>query len=232
VTSPVVKPLQSATAGGLIAGRSPLAQLLHALSQPLTGLQCSMEVALATPRTPGQYERILEVGLELTERIRAVVGAMQEVMDLEEEKNEQLDATELKTLLRDTLDDLAPVAEVKTVRVAFGCPGDGRLVVKARRRRMASTVFRLLESALSLAARGSVLLIEMGGAPTEAWFRVRWQIGRSASLFKQPELGLIVAQAALEHTGAVWERERTEELETVTVRLPIISDDGGILNPP
>ena len=31
--------------------RSPLGQLLHALNQPLTGLQCSMEVALAVPRT-------------------------------------------------------------------------------------------------------------------------------------------------------------------------------------
>ena len=31
-------------------GRSPLAHLLHEFNQPLTGLQCSMELVVAGPR--------------------------------------------------------------------------------------------------------------------------------------------------------------------------------------
>jgi len=240
MTSSATRTSQNEAAGGPIAGRSPLAQLLHALNQPLTGLQCSMEVALATPRTPDQYVRGLREGLELTERMRALVEAIREVTDLEEEqkqtKDEKRETTELKTVLQETLDDLAPVAEVKNVRVAFNCSATSPLAVRAERRRMAGTVFRFLESALSLAARGTVLLIETGeaetagaetgGAPGRAWFRVRWHMGRPASSFTGPELGLIVAQAGLEHTGAVWERERAETLETVTVRLPSATENG------
>jgi hypothetical protein len=37
--------------GMLSHPRSPLVQLLLALNQPLTGLQCSMEVALASGRS-------------------------------------------------------------------------------------------------------------------------------------------------------------------------------------
>ena len=229
---------QNVAAGAPIAGRSPLAQLLHALNQPLTGLQCSMEVALATPRTPDQYVRGLREGLELTERMRALVEAIREVTDLEEEhkKDEKPETTDLKTVLRETLDDLAPVAEVKNVRIAFDCSAASPLAVRAERRRMAGTVFRFLESALSLAARGTVLLIETGeaetgeaetgSAPGQAWFRVRWHMARPASSFTGPELGLMVAQAGLEHTGAVWERERAETLETVTVRLPSATENG------
>ena len=227
----------SAPDARLVAGRTPLAQLLHALNQPLTGLQCSMEVALATPRTPEQYVRCLREGLELTERMRALVEALREVADVEEEKNEPLEIVELKSVLRETVDDLKPVAEVKNVRVAFDCSADSPLAVMAGRRRMASSVFRFLESALSLAARGSVLLIDAtsadtgnadtGNAPGKTWFRVRWHLGRPTSSFARAELGLMVAQAGLEHTGAVWERERAEALETVTVRLPSVSENGG-----
>ena len=67
------------------AGAARLAQLLHALNQPLTGLQCSMEVALAGPRTLEQYVQGLREGLVLTERMRALVEAIREVADVEAE---------------------------------------------------------------------------------------------------------------------------------------------------
>jgi signal transduction histidine kinase len=222
-----------------MAARSPLAQLLHALNQPLTGLQCSMEVALASPRTPEQYVRGLREGLELTERMRALVEAIREVTDLEEEseetegnktegdktegnKNDEAEAIQLNSVLPQIVDDLAPVAEVKNVRITLNRAPASSLAVRAGQRKLATAVFRFLESALSLAARGSILAIEVGGGPGEAWFRVRWHAGRAALAFSRPELGLLVAQAGLEHAGGIWERERTENLETVTVRLPVV----------
>ena len=210
-----------------MAGRSPLAQLLHALNQPLTGLQCSMEVALASPRTPEQYARGLREGLELTERMRVLVGAIREVTDMEEEKNEkekeekneEQETVELKTVLEEAVGDLAPVAEVKNVRITLDCAAVACSTARAGRRRLGIAVFRLVESALSLAARGSALLIESSGAAGEAWIRVRWQAGHAPSAFSRPELGLLVAQAGWERVGAVWERERTEKVETVSIRL-------------
>ena len=101
---------------------SPLAQLLHALNQPLTGLQCSMEVALAVSRTVAYYVERLREGLKLTERMRALVEAMREVTDGETEKTEPPEIIELQTLLREGLDDLRPVAEVRNIRIML----DGR----------------------------------------------------------------------------------------------------------
>ena len=216
---------QDAPDARLVAGRSPLAQLLHALNQPLTGLQCSMEVTLATPRTPEQYVRCLREGLELTERMRALVEALREVTDLGEEKNERQETIELKSVLRETVEDLKPVAEVKNVRITLDCPETFRVAVSAGRRTLGGAVFRFLESAVSLAARDNGLLVETASDPAGACLRVRWQMGRPASAFSRPELGLLVARAGFERAGAVWQRERSETFETVTVRLPDVAEN-------
>ena len=217
-------PAQNAKSLPEAGGRSPLAQLLHALNQPLTGLQCSMEVALATPRTPEQYVVGMRQGLELTGRMRALVEAIREVADGEEEKKEELEKIELKALLREVLDGLEPVAEGKSVCMTLECDAASSLELRAGRPGMANVVFRSLESALSLAVRGSAVRMETGSAGGESWIRIRWHAGPPAA-FSRPELGLLVAQAGWERAGAEWKRERTENLETVTVRLPGISSD-------
>jgi signal transduction histidine kinase len=208
---------------------SPLAQLLHALNQPLTALQCSMEVALARSRTPAQYAQGLREGLELTRRMRALVEAIREVVGVEEEGKDELEpeTIDLKTLLREVLDDLEHVAAAMNVRITLDNPADSSEVVKAPRRRLAGVVFRFLESALTLAARDSLMRMETGGGAAEAWLRLQWHAEVTSSAGPRPELGLLVAQAGWERAGACWKRERTEDLETVTVRLPRVSAHGG-----
>jgi hypothetical protein len=204
-----------------LADRSPRAYLLHALNQPLTGLQCAMEVALARPRTLEQYVQGLRESLELTGRMRALVEAIREVADQEEDKNksEERETIELRTLLREVVRDLEPVAAVKSVRMLSEGSEEFAATVRASRRRFAGTVFRLLESGLSLAARGSVMRVETSGASSEGWIRLGWQAAGPRSEFSRPELGLVVAQAGWEQAGAEWQRERTENRETVTIRL-------------
>lgn len=210
--------------------QSPLAHLLHALNQPLTGLQCSMEVALASPRTNEQYIQGLREGLELTGRMRALVAAIREVADGEEQKRDEPE-TDFKTVLREVLDELWSVAEVNGVRIALDCSSNVSLLVRAGQRQLSTLVFRTLESALSLAERGSTLRIEMGGGAEdvadEAWVRICWHAGLRSAEFSRPELGLLVARAGWERVNAKWERERTGNLETVTVGLPGISASNG-----
>ncbi len=225
-------------AGGLAKtfGGSPMEQLLHALNQPLTGLQCSMEVALAGVRTPEQYVQGLREGLELMERMRALVEALREVVDGEKEKHEERDmkTIDLKTLLREVVDDLEPVAEAKGVRIEPDWATAFSLALDAGRRRLGTVVFRFVESALGLADAGSALQIEAGGAinthndstnedKDEAWIRLRWRAESLRPAFSRPELGLMVAQAGWEHVGAHWERTRIEDREMVTVRWPLVS---------
>jgi signal transduction histidine kinase len=208
--------------------RSALEQLLHGLNQPLTGLQCSMEVALASPRTPEQYVQGLREGLELTGRMRALVEAMREVVDVESDTNEEPETTELAALVREAADELNPVAEVKSVRITLDGSTASSVWVEAGRRRLSSLVFRMLESVLSAGDQGSAMQIETGGAADaaadvstdSAWVRIRWHAEKRLGEFSRPELGLLVAQAGWEGVGAKWERKRTENRETVTIWLP------------
>lgn len=215
---------QSAAAGLRRKGaRSALEQLLHALNQPLTGLQCSMEVALASPRTAEQYACGLREGLKLTARMRILVEAIREVVDLEAETNGQAETVELKTLLREIVDNLAPVAEMNRVRIVFDSSAARSLEVKGARAALAAAAFRLLESCLSLTTRGGDLRLEVNevnDTPAGAGIRVRWKAGGPPGAFSPPELGLLIAQSGWEHVGAQWERERKEALETIIVRLP------------
>lgn len=224
--------------------RSPLERLLHALNQPLTGLQCAMEVALASPRTAEQYVQGLREGLGLTERMRTLVGAIREVVDGAQEQqagkkdsDQDLETIDLKALLREVLEDLKPVADAMSVRVTLDCSAASSLGLTAGRGQICVLAFRSVESILSLADAGSALQIDAGDASAEkmplgkvmpekakgSWLRLRWYAGSPVPEFSRAELGLLVAQAGWERAGAKWERERTENLETVTVRLPRVS---------
>jgi signal transduction histidine kinase len=218
------------------ASRSPLAQLLHALNQPLTGLQCSMEVALGRPRTHEQYVRGLRQGLELTGRMRALVEAIREVVEVEAEVEEdrapQTERTALASLLQDAVNELSPVAEAKNVRLALtlektgasssGKTGSGEtasgetssgeteLAMTGKQPALARVIFRLLDSTLSMARPGTALRIEAGSGTGQAGIRIEWQAEGPRSAFSRPELGLLIVQARLERAGAEWERKTAD----------------------
>jgi len=221
------------TAREKTARRSPLEQLLHALNQPLTGLQCSMEVALAGPRTREQYVQGLREGLALTERMRALVEALREVAEVEPAPAGQPERTDVEDLLREAVEDLTPVAEEKDVRISLRISSASSLAANMARAQLAAAIFRLMDSALSLAARGTALRLEASCGPNEVWLRMEWQreeererqIQRSP--FSRPELGFLVAQARLERAGAIWERAGMEACENLMVRWPSIPSPTG-----
>jgi signal transduction histidine kinase len=203
--------------------RSPLAELLHALNQPLTGLQCSLEVALARPRTHEQYVKSLREGLALTERMRALVQAVMEVVEIgeEEEGDLGLRPAEMESAVCTTVEELQPVAEEKQVQISLFDPfarGSSMVAAETPRAGMAQAVFRMLESALALTACGTTLQIDAGGGE-DRWLRLQWGTAEEPPSALQPsELGLLVAQAWLEKNGIEWERRSSDRGEILTLR--------------
>jgi hypothetical protein len=207
--------------GVLPKGRSPLAHLLHALNQPLTGLQCSLELAVAGPRPAEQYVRTLHEGLELTGRMRILVEAIRELADTQPSDSDDAEPVLLDALLRATADDLLPIAETKRVHLRLESPAP--LPLRADRPYLTTLLFRFLESALSLARTGSDLQILATPEPAHVHLVVSWKQGPlpEHSPFSRQELGLLIAQAGWERAGAEWTQTQAETTQTCTVRLPL-----------
>jgi len=215
---------------GTLKGRSPLAHLLHALNQPLTGLQCSLELAVAGPRTSEQYIRTLRESLDLTGRMRILVEAIRDMVDAPLPDKEELKPLLLDELLRVTVADLLPVAESKGVRLLS--VSRAPLPLRADRRSLSTLLFRLLDSALSLAAEGSDLRIEAAPDREQAALVVAWTPGAlpEHSPFSRPEVGLLIARAGWERAGAEWihtltgtnEAQSDATSEACTIRLPLV----------
>lgn len=234
MSAPAGSPAQAAAGGVLSQGRSPLAHLLHALNQPLTGLQCSLELALVGVRTPEHYVRTLRDGLRLTERMRALVEAIRELSDLEQQGTEECQTVALETLLQETVDDLRPVGAEREISILLqaGAP----LPVWAGRRSLAAVIFRFLDSALSLSAGGSVFRVTTKAEEGQAWVAVRWNDAAGLpeySPFSRPELGLLIARAGWNRAGAEWAGERAADGPMVTIRMPlaVATEDSTTLQP-
>jgi len=208
--------------GALTKSRSPLAHLLHALNQPLTGLQCSLELALAGRRRPEEHVRTLREGLDLTERMRVLVEAIRELTDTQPDAVAE-EIFKFDELLRDTVDNLRPVAAALGVRLVL--VSSLPLSVKADRRSMAALIFRLLESALALTRTGSDLQIVVAPELEQIHLVVSWKQGATPqhSPFSRPELALLIAQAGFERAGGEWNHTLEGTMQSCTVRLPLTS---------
>lgn len=104
----------NAAAAAAAQSSDMLGELLHTLSQPLTGLRCSLEIAI--DEDAAQSHQTVLAALEQTERVIRVVRLMQELLDSDP-------AEPMPTLVLfapvayRVLEELAPLARARQVRV-------------------------------------------------------------------------------------------------------------------
>jgi len=202
--------------------RSRLAYLLHALNQPLTGLQCSLELAAAGPaRRPEQYLYTLREALQLAGRMRVLVEAIRELAEIREWASEEAELFFLEEMFRETVDELLPVAQANGVQLSF--MKNAELPVRSNRRILATFAFRLLESILSLTRRGSSLRVAATPEQKRAGLRISWNQAAAAehSPFSRQELGLLIAQEGWERIGAECFQTQAGDSRTLTLWLPL-----------
>jgi hypothetical protein len=107
-----------------IVARSPdvLSELLHSLSQPLTGLQCSLELSLQLPldlsieQVAEQQQESVAVALQQTEKVIGMIQLMREYLDSEQPGAETV-STALAPVLRSVIEELLSVAAVRGVQL-------------------------------------------------------------------------------------------------------------------
>lgn len=190
--------------------KSALARLLHALNQPLTGLQCSIELALALPARPEQYLQTFREALELANRMRMLVAAIRELIDMQESAIRSGEVFGVHELLAETADEVRPIAASRQVGIGISC--DPTVNVAGDRRFFAGLIFRLMDSLISLAVAGSDIAISgqvcLGTVQVE--FRWSQPQGQQTIELCPAEIGLLLVEAGCEQIGARFERRREE----------------------
>ncbi len=93
--------------------REYLSEAFHSLSQPLTALQCGLELAVAIPRSQKEYERRIGEGLQSTGSLREMMSALRELVEAEDpgEDAREIELGELLSSLGDSLHKIAVMYE-------------------------------------------------------------------------------------------------------------------------
>jgi hypothetical protein len=89
--------------------RKLLANLLHLISQPITALQCSLELALNAEEDRDKCRDWLVAALENSERLRCRLSLAREVAEAADPGEVQI--IELRSLLQEVLCEIAPLGE-------------------------------------------------------------------------------------------------------------------------
>jgi len=107
-----------------------LGELLHSLSQPLTGLRCSLEVAI--DEDAAQSHQTVAAALEQTERVIGVVKLMQEFLDFEPTEARS-QPVPFAPVMRRVLEQLSVLAEARQVRLHIKGTCDAAIPVSQSR---------------------------------------------------------------------------------------------------
>jgi len=99
-----------------------LGELLHSMSQPLTGLRCSLELTLQLPlelpvkEVVEQQQESVAAALQQTERVIGMVRLMREYLDAEQPGQANFSSA-LAPVLRGVVEELASIAAVRGVEL-------------------------------------------------------------------------------------------------------------------
>ena len=120
-----------------------ISEVFHSLSQPLTALHCSLDLALRRDRTLQQLRASVQTALDNAERLRQrllLIRALNDAAD----PGDVSQAIDLSALLRELGEDMLPLFESaeRTLELQIDC---GPLLVRADKAKLAQALFCFLE---------------------------------------------------------------------------------------
>ena len=136
---------------------SLLPDLLHALSQPLTALRCSLELTLLQPRNSEEYRKRLRESLGLTVEITTLTAGIRELLEIEQTAYPYTRVA-LDKVLRTSVREFLPVADHKGVEVSLLCTPS--LFVLGDPEQFSKAAFCLMDFFLGPSCKGDELSIQ------------------------------------------------------------------------
>ncbi len=102
-----------------VAYRRAVSEVFHALSQPITALQCSLELTIRRARTAEEMQAGLRESLESSQRLIAVLGWLRKFAEASEPRG--CTTIKLQEILQSWQKEMLPVADSLGKRVDVEC---------------------------------------------------------------------------------------------------------------
>ena len=174
--------MENPAAAAIGEPRQLVSDLFHQLSQPLTTLCCSLELAQLQNPSPEEYGEIVSRALDQAEKASWLATAIRELFDAGQ-AGEDGEVLELRWVVEDAVADLLPVAESAGVQICYSPRSPCPVWFDAQRLRQG--LFHLLAFGFASGGPGAVLKIEAGRARRQSVVdadpsgpAIRWRIAR------------------------------------------------------
>ena len=189
-----------------------LGELLHSLSQPLTGLRCSLELSLDLPfklwpeEVVEQQQENVAAALQQTEKVIGMIQLMREYLDAEQPGPEACSVA-LAPVLRSVIEELSSIAAVCGIQLRLVGTCMATLPVLEPQLRLALQY--LIATMMEAQAWGGKITLLLGEGPAGAVLRVEGERrfhdpvrATSASAATLRMVKLAIAMRVLETAGA------------------------------
>jgi signal transduction histidine kinase len=178
-----------------------LGELLHSLSQPLTGLRCSLELSLelSLEETAEQQQASVSVALQQTERIIGMIQLMREYLDAEQPAPEAFSSA-LAPATRSVIEELSSIAAVRGVRLRLVGTCLATLPVPESRLRLALQY--LIATMIEAQPVGGRVMLLLGEGPAGAVLRAEGERGFRGLGFRDQKQRASISQTKRDPAGA------------------------------
>ena len=188
-----------------------LGELLHSLSQPLTGLRCSLELSLQLPldcsieQVAEQQQASVSVALQQTEKVIGMIQLMREYLDAEQPGPEA--SRPRSRQLRSVIEELSSIAAVRGVQLRLVGTCTATVPVPESRLRLALQY--LITTLIEAQPVGGKVMLLLGEGPAGAVLRAEgerdFQQQKPSATSPQTTLRrarIAIASRVLESAGA------------------------------
>ena len=157
-----------------------LVELLHSLSQPLTGLRFSLELSLQLPldrsieEVTEQQQASVSAALQQTEKVIGMIQLMREYLDAEQPEPQAFSSA-LAPAMRSVIEELSSIAAVRGVRLRLVGTCMAALPVPESRLRLALQY--LIATMIEAQPVGGKVMLLLGEGPAGAVLRAEGERG-------------------------------------------------------
>jgi len=194
-------------------GPDLLGELLHSLSQPLTGLRCSLELSLQLPvelsveEIAEQRQESVAVALQQTEKVIGMIQLMREYLDAEQLEPKAYSSA-LMPALQNVIEDLSSIAAVRDIRLRLVGRCTATLAAPESRLRLALQY--LIATMIEGQPAGGKVTLLLAEGPAGAVLRVEGERDLRVPPVREPARAtstlrrarLAIAMRVLENAGA------------------------------